>query len=204
MKAKPDSGSRSSHVTFILIVAASYLATAVALGYSPMGPSVTRVPIVILAGAAYLLLGIFGFTKCRKSESLTNALIYCLIQLALASVLLYLTQTFTIALIMLPLASQCVVLLPTRWLIVICAAIIIIVASPLWLRSGFRLAVVAGSVYLAFLVFIVASTYIGVSERKARTEIERLAAELGEANLKLREYTAKIEKSSRPPKSAIV
>src|SRR5215813_9119154 len=43
-------------------------------------------------------------------------------------------------------------------------------------RNGFRAAAASAFVLLTFLVIVVASTYIVVKERRARTEIERLAA----------------------------
>jgi signal transduction histidine kinase len=50
-----------------------------------------------------------------------------------------------------------------------------------------------GLIYLAGVVFVVVFTRIAVNEREGRAEVERLAAELGEANRRLREYAAQIE-----------
>ncbi len=47
--------------------------------------------------------------------------------------------------------------------------------------------------YLAGIVFVVVFTQVAVSERRTRAEVERLAAELGEANRKLREYAVQAE-----------
>ena len=43
------------------------------------------------------------------------------------------------------------------------------------------------------MVFVVVFTQIAVREREARAEVERLAAELTEANRKLREYADQVE-----------
>jgi len=194
MKVKLDTNNRSSDIAFVLIVAASYLSTAVVLVYSPMRPWTPKLAPAVVVGAAYLVNGIYGFAICRRNGSFKTALLYCLVQLILASSLFYLLAgIFTVSLIMLPLASQCVTLLPTRWLVAICATIILIASLPTLRTAGLRTAALVGSIYLAFLVFIVASTYIAVKERRTRTEIERLATELTDANLKLREYTAKVE-----------
>src|SRR5215471_3232953 len=193
MKLQSVPGNRSRNIIFILVVGASYISTAVLFGYSQWHPSLTKLPFMIGAAAAYLLVGIYGFERCRQSGKLSTALLYFLIQLTLAATLLFLTQSFAIALAMLPLASQCVELVPTAWAIAICGGIILVIVTPLGLRNGFRAAAVSAFVLLTFLVIVVASTYIVVRERRARTEIERLAAELGEANTKLREYTAKVE-----------
>lgn len=193
MTTKSDLRSRSGDTAFILVVGAAYLSSVLLLAYAPWRPPLVKLPLLVIMAAAYLLIGIYGFARCRKDGSLQKALLYSAVQLALAVGLLYVSRVPTIALIMLPLASQCVVLLPTRWLIAVCGVMVAVCAAPLWLRSGPGAAVVVGSVYLAFLVSVVAFTYVAVKERKARTNIESLATELGEANLKLREYSAKIE-----------
>jgi signal transduction histidine kinase len=58
--------------------------------------------------------------------------------------------------------------------------------APMGLKSGWAMAARVGLVYLAGLVFVVVFTHLAVSEREARAEVERLAAEL-------RQYAAQIE-----------
>jgi signal transduction histidine kinase len=52
---------------------------------------------------------------------------------------------------------------------------------------------VLGTFFLAGIVFVVVVTRLAVKEQRARAEVERLLAELKEANDKLRQYAAQVE-----------
>jgi signal transduction histidine kinase len=98
-----------------------------------------------------------------------------------------------ILLIVLPLAGQSVVLLPRIWAGVFCLFLLLILVAPIGWRAGFLTAFVAGSFILAGLVFVVAFTVLAVNEANSRHQVERLAAELGEANKRLRDYATQVE-----------
>src|SRR5262249_18814283 len=98
---KTDSTSRIVDAAFVLIVTATYLSTAALIAYSPMRPPTAKLPLVTVLAAAYLLIGIYGFRKCRTDGSLKKAIIYSLVQLILASILQYLSQVFIFAFILL-------------------------------------------------------------------------------------------------------
>jgi signal transduction histidine kinase len=59
--------------------------------------------------------------------------------------------------------------------------------------NGWKPAVVVGLIYSAGIIFVVVFTYIAVSEREGRAEVERLATELAEANRKLHAYAMQVE-----------
>jgi signal transduction histidine kinase len=68
----------------------------------------------------------------------------------------------------------------------VCAVILLVLVVPVGVKSGWAAAERVGMLYLVGLVFVVAFTQIAVNERKARAEVERLAA-------KLRQYAAPVE-----------
>jgi signal transduction histidine kinase len=86
-----------------------------------------------------------------------------------------------------------VILLKGRWIAPVCAAIFLMMVGPIWWRGGLAPALIVGMIVIAGIVFVVVFTRIAVNERAARSEVERLAAELSDANRKLREYATQVE-----------
>jgi len=187
---------RFGDLGFIAVVIAAYLSALTALSYVGRFFTWQTIVTLVAASVAYLIVGVAGFGYCRRSGSPRSALIYFAVQLPLVATIVYLARRGGLLwLCMLPLASQSVVLLPRRWVWVVCALLLLITAAPLGLgpRGSWTAAAVVGVVFSAGLVFVVVFTQIAVNERQARGEVERLAAELGEANRKLREYAAQVE-----------
>ena len=186
---------RSGDLGFLVVVIAAYLSALSALAYlrRTVGPG--EVAVMAAAGLAYLVLGTYGFARCRRAGSRRASLIYFAVQIALATTVIYLTRGGWIWLILLPLAGQSVVLLPRRWVLAVCALLLLAVVLPIGLgrRGGWEAATVIGLLFLTGIVFVVVFTQVAVNERRARAEVERLAAELAEANAKLREYAAQVE-----------
>jgi signal transduction histidine kinase len=170
-------------LAFIAVLIAAYLSMVSYLrrSYDPL-----ELGLLIVASVAYLVLGLGGFAYCKRAGSLRASLIYFAIQIPLAAAVLQLSAAGLMFLIMLPLAGQSVQLLPRRWLIVVSAVIMLTLILPVLLRSGWTVAERVGLMYLVGLVFVVVFTQIAVNERKARAEVERLAAEL-------RQYAAQVE-----------
>src|SRR5216684_3593529 len=75
----------SGNVAFVIVVCAAYASTLTALVYARRSLPAWEVAVLIGAGAAYLVLGTYGFTRCRRSRSLPAAATYFVIQLSLAS-----------------------------------------------------------------------------------------------------------------------
>lgn len=152
-------------------------------------------PIVLFGlGSLYLLIGTLGFERIHRNGNLIGPIIYCLSQLALVTYILYLSDGFNLTIIIiLPLAAHSVTLLPRTGVAIFCAALL---ATMLWLfnlYSGLAVALQATLSIGAGVLFVVVFTQVAINEQKARAEIERLAVELRDANLKLREYAAQIE-----------
>ena len=95
--------------------------------------------------------------------------------------------------LLLPLAAQAAALLPRRWVVLVCAAVMIVAVAPDVAASGWQATLPLTASYLAGVVFVVGFTHIARREERARAEVERLAAELREANDKLREYALQAE-----------
>jgi signal transduction histidine kinase len=177
-------------VGFIVVVTAAYIS---ALSYS-QGFLTTRAAFTLIpASVAYLVVGVCGFAYCKRSARLAPAAIYFVIQLALAVTIMVFGYAGLIMLIMLPLVGHSVVLLPRRMSLALCALILVIMAAPVLMRAGWQPALRVSLFYLAGIVFVVVFTEMAASERRARSEVERLAAELSEANRTLREYAAQVE-----------
>jgi signal transduction histidine kinase len=149
---------------------------------------------LVALGLLYLLIGTLGFERVPRDGTLTGPIIYCAIQLALATLILYIAEGLNLTIIIiLPLAAHSVTILPRRGVLVFCLSLL---AVTVWLFNQFTdlgVAIQASLSIGAGILFVVVFTQVALNEQKARAEIERLAAELRKANLKLREYAAQIE-----------
>jgi signal transduction histidine kinase len=179
---------------FVLVTLAAYLSAVVTMGYVLNTISWPKAATLITLGVIYLVNGVYGYAWARNSASLTSSLVYFAIQIALAATLLFLAKSPALMLAMLPLAGQSVVLLTRRWMLAVCASMWFVLVVPMAVSAGPGAAAVLGMFFLAGIVFVVVITRLAVKEQRARAEVERLLAELKEANEKLREYAAQVEK----------
>jgi signal transduction histidine kinase len=152
---------------------------------------------LILLGLVYIAVGTLGIDHLPHRDHkwpLWTAGLYFLIQLALASSILYLSQgLYLTVIIVLPLAAHTVVLLPKWGVVVVCG---MIMAVMLVLFTNFANFIIATQVTLSMgagMLFVIVFSQLANSEQHARQEVEHLAAELTDANQKLREYAAQIE-----------
>jgi signal transduction histidine kinase len=177
----------SGNIAFVLVVLASYASATAALIYSRRSLPAWEVPVLVIAGVAYLVVGTYGFAICRRSGSLLAAAAYFVIQLLFASALIVLRgSSGELSLILLPLAGQSALLLPFRWMVLICALIYLTLVMPLILRSRWVDAIAIAVIYGTGIAFVVVFTRVAASERDAR-------AELAKANQRLREHAAQVE-----------
>ncbi|MEK6324893.1 MAG: sensor histidine kinase [Acidobacteriota bacterium] len=178
---------------FIAVVLVSYISAIATAGYAPRAFTPFRLTLLVTAGLTYLIVGTYGFARCRRNRASKTAAVYFAIQIVLSVTIIYLLPSGAIFLITLPLAGQSVVLLTRRWVAAVCFVIFLMMVAPIWWRGGIVPALIVGMIFLAGMVFVVVFTQIAVNEREARAEVERLAAELSEANRKLREYASQVE-----------
>jgi signal transduction histidine kinase len=95
----------------------------------------------------------------------------------------------------LPLVAQSVPMLPRRWMLVVCSSIVAAFGLVVYVDTAgnWQTVTEASFLYLPAVVFVVVFMQVVVREQNARAEIERLLAELGQANHKLGEYAAQVE-----------
>src|SRR5437764_855745 len=177
----------SGNIAFVIVVCAAYASAATALIYSRRSLPAWEVAALIAAGLAYLFVGTYGFTICRRSGSLLAAAAYFIVQLSIASVLILLRgSSGELSLILLPLAGQTALLLPLQGMIPVCVLIYVTLVMPLLLRSQWVDAIAIALLYGTGIVFVVVFTRVASSEREARTE-------LAKANQQLRDHAAQVE-----------
>jgi signal transduction histidine kinase len=177
----------SGNVAFVIVVCAAYLSAITALIYARRPLPLWQVAVLIGAGAAYLVVGTYGFTICRRSGSLLAAVAYFTIQLLLASTLILLRgSSGELSLILLPLAGQSALLLPLGAMVPVCVLIYVTLVMPLLWRSRWVDAIAIALVYGTGIVFVVVFTRVAASEREVRTE-------LAQANQQLRDHAAQVE-----------
>jgi len=178
---------------FVVVTLAAYLSAVVTMGYVLNTISGPKALTLISLGILYLINGVYGYAATRNSRSITSSLVYFAIQIALAATLLFLAKSPSLMLAMLPLAGQSVVLLTRRWMLAVCAVMWLVLVIPMAAFGGLGPAAVLGMFFLAGIIFVIVITRLAVKEQRARAEVERLLAELKEANDKLREYAAQVE-----------
>lgn len=177
----------SGNLAFVIVVGASYLSAITTMVYSRRAVPIWEAFVLIAAASAYLVVGTYGFSICRRSQKRRSAAVYFIVQLLLAALLIKLRgHAGELSLILLPLAGQSALLLPLRWMISVCALIYLLLVMPLIVVSRWVDAVIVAVVYGTGIVFVVVFTRIAASEREAR-------ASLAEANRLLRENAAQVE-----------
>jgi signal transduction histidine kinase len=198
---------RPGDVLGIVLIVVSYILT-FSLGMDIFTP--LEIGILIAAGVVYALMSVYGAARCERSGSRLGLIAYFAIQISLGTTIFYLSEGRA-WLVMLPLAGQAVDWLSRRWMLFVCALILVamvaVAASFLASAVGptgerlyppgsgqFWLALLQSALPLAIaLAFVVLFVQVAVLEREARAEVERLVAELGDANRQLREYAAQAE-----------
>ena len=176
----------SGNIAFVIVVCASYASTIAALIYSRRPVSAWEIGILSVTAAAYLIVGTYGFTICRRSKSRLAAALYFILQLALAAVLIMLRgSSGELALILLPLAGQSALLLPLPWMITVCVFIYFTLVMPVILRNRWVDAIAIAVIYGTGIVFVVVFTRVAASERKAHTA-------LAAANQRLRHHASQV------------
>lgn len=122
---------------------------------------------------------------------------YFSVQLGLAGLLYFLGDqgqaTPLVWLVLLPPVAHSVILLSRPGIVVVsCVSIVILLWSVVrW--HGWGLVPVAFLEFLFAVLFTIVFTLLAVSSERSRSDVQRLASELGEANLKLREYAVQAE-----------
>ena len=190
MNSKPRNSTKffsSGNIAFVTVVCASYASATAAIIYSRRFVPGWELVVLIALGAAYLVVGTYGFAICRRSGSLLAAVAYFVVQLLIASTLILLRgSTGELSLILLPLAGQTALLLPLPVMAPACLLIYMTLVIPFIRRSRWVDAIAIAVIYGTGIVFVVVFTRVAASERDARTA-------LAEANQLLRDHASQVE-----------
>jgi signal transduction histidine kinase len=188
-KISTDQSYAGGNIAFIIVVAITYIM----IFSSSVISGLLEVLILVGLGLAFLLLGLFGSNYFYNMPSRLAPYLYFALLVPLGFLILYLSNGMG-WLILMPVVSQAVAMLPRRGSYLVNAVIfgMTLMILRLWgdewmgvMRNGLSI--------LAAIIFVAVFTQIAVSEQKARTEVERLASELEESNRKQREYAAQVE-----------
>lgn len=196
---KPDSNRFTWRFTgpdigFVAVVGVAYFSALLRARYGSREVySRSELLILVTSSLLYLIVGTYGFAFCRRKLSGPLGSLYLAVQVILAAAIIYLLPNGGTFLIILPLAGQSFILLPRIWATVFCVLLTVMLALPVGLRAGFPAALVAAAFVLAGMVLVIAFTLMAVNEANSRHQIERFAAELSEANQRLRQYASQTE-----------
>jgi len=178
-----EGGLKNTEIAFSLAVLVGYSALFSSRPFDLSPPFIT---LILIMGLVYTAVGIYGARFIESARPKWGTALYFGIMLPLGAVISYL-GTATNWLVLLPLVSQVIMVLPRRqgyglvlliWLIIL---IPVLQAAP-----PMDVIISSASQILAALVFVAVFTQISVNERRAREE-------LGRVNQQLREYAARAE-----------
>lgn len=178
---------------FLVVTLAAYASAVTTMGYVLQRISVGRAAALIGLAAAYLVNGVYGYSRARNADSIKHSILYVATQIIIGSALLFLAMSTVMMFAMLPLVGQAVVLLPRRLMFAACGVMWLGLVVMMTIVNSARVASVLGLFFLAGIVFVLVITDLAVKEQRARREVERLVSELKEANEKLREYVDQVE-----------
>ena len=179
------------HLVFALVVMSSFFSTFSVL----VTASALEIALLVLCGTAYIVIGIYGFDLCASSSQKWLKLVYFMIQIPLGGLLVFLGRGSGFnAILLLPLAGHGVMILSRGWLDITNVGILLAYAVSIFIsKGGWQALWTEMPIFLAGQVFIVVFTQMAVDEKHARSEGERLAERLEEANQRLRKYALQVE-----------
>src|SRR6185436_9600377 len=151
MNSKPSNKTSffsSGNIAFLIVVCASYASATTAVIYSRRPVPAWEAGVLVAVGAAYLVVGTYGFAICRRSRSLFARVSYFVVQLLLAATLILLRgSTGELSLILLPLAGQSALLLPLPGMVPVCFLIYMTLVMPFLTRGRWVDAIALALIY---------------------------------------------------------
>lgn len=189
----PGQMSRRSYPVLLVVTLAAYIPFFLDPAWLELAPG--RTLLLLLLGLLYLFLGTAGWGAYERFQNHWAFLFYFAAQITLVSAILLLGQGVAggFWLLVLPIAAQSVGLSRTGTVLVV--GVILLALLLVGFRFGLDLAASLQLVVgiAAGIVFVVVFTQVAIREEDARREVERLAAELQEANQQLRAYASQVE-----------
>jgi signal transduction histidine kinase len=180
-----DETNRNSLAAYLLVVLVGYV-----IIFTSNSFSTAEIMLLVILGLAYIIIGTLIWDRLDGSAGQLTA--YFIVQLALSGLIVFVGKGNG-WLVPMPLVSHAIAVLrrPWSWLVVGCVLAVEVI--PLGLIAGFEHLPNFILSLLAAVVFVAIFTQLTVDEQRARAEVQRLADELAQANLKLAEYANKVE-----------
>jgi signal transduction histidine kinase len=186
-----DPGHRGG-LLILFTVVVSYVAGFIAIG-SALSPVTWA--ILILLGAVHLGLAAMADRTFFFPATPIKVGFYLLLQTAICMIVQYIGQGY-FWLMLMPLASTAAAILSRRAMAVFFVILVAAFVSPLhWDRP--ENAIQNSLIFASALVFVWIFTEVSVREHRIRRDVERLARELEEANMRLRESAVQAEELTR-------
>ncbi len=178
-------------LAFALVVLIAYFTT-----FSrPPEISLFVITVLICLGVAYIMNGIYGFAFINQSNNIIFKLVYFGSQLLLGGLIVYFSKGagFT-AFILLPLVAHTAMSLEQDWLLAVNASIFLTyVISMVGISGSWEMVFPNLPIFFVGQIFFLIFTQTAVNEQRGRMQMEKLAAELSEANRHLSEYASQVK-----------
>ena len=179
--------NRQGNAAFVSIVVISYVILILNL---PRAYSLLEMLVLAGLGVVYTAVGVLGMDVAQRKGLFW---LYFPAEIVLASVLVVVSGSRgQLWLLPLPVVSQAAMALPRRWMLVVCAlvlVVLVVLVAPLAVDESVASIMPAAIGFTAALAFVVMFSRIAANEYEARAEVQRLADQLGEANRKLSAYS---------------
>lgn len=200
---------RGGQLAMVSLIVAAVLATFVphAGQASPI-----RIVALICAALCYIAWSVFGLREPvrhliategagvrgpRREIAGWRLAVYFAVQFTLAELLYVLADrgrvTAVMWLVLLPPVAHSVILLRPRGIALVCGITVVMFIGNMVRWSTWDLIQNAALAFLFSVLFTVVFTLLAVTSERSRQQVEQLAADLTEANAKLREYAVQVE-----------
>lgn len=178
-------------LAFALVVLISYFTTF----SKPPDISLLVITVLICLGVAYIMNGIYGFAYINQSNNLVFKLIYFVAQLFIGGLIIYFSKGGGFNLfILLPLVAHTAMTLDQDWMLAVNACIFLTnIISIVSISGSWEMVFSNLPIFFVGQVFFLIFTQTAVNEQKGRLKMEKLAAELSEANRHLSEYAGQVK-----------
>lgn len=178
-------------LAFALVVLISYFATF----SKPPQISIFLITVLVCLGVAYITIGIYGFAFVNQLGKLIPKLIYFALQLVLGGFIVYFSKGAGFnAFILLPLVAHTAMTLDQDWMLAVNASIFLTyVLSMMSYTRAWDTVWANLPIFFVGQIFFLIFTQTAVNEQRGRLRMEKLAAELSEANRHLSEYAGQVK-----------
>jgi signal transduction histidine kinase len=170
----------------------------VLIGYSGLlftrSGSTTELLSLLGLGVIYVIFGVLWFE--RLSPNHAQLPFYFVTQLAIATAIVFIgvrVSDGAMWIVPLPLVSHAFVSLPRPRAFAVAALIVLLFGVVVGATSGFANGLRQMLNYLPSAIFVAVFSILTVDQARARLEMEKLATQLREANIRLSEYATQVE-----------